>query len=173
MIRTPGQGGQSEAAKATMTALDAVVRSRPLRAVELAHHVPGGTDHIDWMFAADPDATGPLITFRLPCALASIDGRGRAITRLPDHRVRYLDYEGDLGAGRGSVRRVSSGWVTIDASSAGGFDLTAYRRDGAGHGHGEHGGAGGGGAVHHLRLEPDDPPRGWRLFARTIDGSRV
>jgi uncharacterized protein (DUF736 family) len=163
MIRTPGQGGQSEAADETMTALDAVVRARPLRAVELAHHVPGGTDHIDWMFAADPDATGPLITFRLPCPLASIDGAGRSVTRLPDHRVRYLEYEGDLGAGRGSVRRVSRGSATIDAITADAIEITV-RWDTT---------VQSGNAILRVRLEPDDPPRGWRLFARTIDGSRV
>jgi len=38
--------------------------------------------------------------------------------RLPDHRKRYLDYEGKVSGGRGSVRRVDAGT----------FDLLGERR---------------------------------------------
>ncbi len=32
---------------------------------------------------------------------------------LADHRVAYLDYEGELSGGRGSVRRILSGTITV------------------------------------------------------------
>lgn len=32
---------------------------------------------------------------------------------LPDHRIAYLDYEGEISGGRGSVRRVDEGTYTI------------------------------------------------------------
>ncbi len=32
---------------------------------------------------------------------------------LPDHRIAYLDYEGEISGGRGSVRRVDAGTYAI------------------------------------------------------------
>ncbi len=64
--------------------------------------------HLDWMFA-----TGNVLstwstelitdfenTFEVPCV------------KLADHRVVYLDREGDLGGGRGSVRKMLAGEYT-------------------------------------------------------------
>jgi hypothetical protein len=34
--------------------------------------------------------------------------------RLPDHRLIYLDFEGPISGGRGSVRRWDSGTCTLD-----------------------------------------------------------
>jgi len=34
--------------------------------------------------------------------------------RLPDHRRRYLDYEGEISGGRGSVRRIDRGPATVE-----------------------------------------------------------
>lgn len=36
---------------------------------------------------------------------------GHAV-QLPDHRLKYLDYEGEVSNGRGSVKRVNAGSVS-------------------------------------------------------------
>lgn len=65
------------------------------------------------LLLARPDADS-LVTFRVvdPAATALLrDVRPWACTvaRLPDHRVIYLDYEGAISDGRGSVSRLASG----------------------------------------------------------------
>jgi len=43
---------------------------------------------------------------------------GNLLQRLPPHRARYLEYEGDIGGGRGEVRRVAVGavaWESIES----------------------------------------------------------
>lgn len=40
-----------------------------------------------------------------------------AATKLPDHRVAYLDYEGPVSERRGSVTRVAAGTYTVSAWS--------------------------------------------------------
>lgn len=40
------------------------------------------------------------------------------ITRLPDHRLDYLDYEGSVTGGRGSVSRISGGSFEILESTS-------------------------------------------------------
>ncbi len=50
-----------------------------------------------WQLAADPTETANPITAR----------------RIPDHRRLYLDYEGEITGGRGTVRRIDRGHVQI------------------------------------------------------------
>ncbi|QDV42685.1 hypothetical protein Enr13x_25350 [Stieleria neptunia] len=38
--------------------------------------------------------------------------------RLADHRERYLDFEGDIGAGRGSVRQLATGRYEVQRQTA-------------------------------------------------------
>ena len=60
--------------------------------------------HFDLMFERSP--TGPLATWR------SFDWPlqdGTPLQRLPDHRRKYLTYEGLVSNNRGSVRRVAQG----------------------------------------------------------------
>lgn len=64
-------------------------------------HARGGALHFDLMLEHE----GVLLTF-------SFEGFPQAPMEckcLDDHRLRYLDYEGDIGGGRGSVHRVESG----------------------------------------------------------------
>ena len=64
-------------------------------------HTQNGSRHFDLML----ECGGALRTFsfaRFPAANASCE-------RLFDHRMRYLDFEGDIGRGKGAVRRVESG----------------------------------------------------------------
>ena len=54
-------------------------------------------------------------TWRLP----SFPNRGESCSaeRIADHRLAYLDYEGPVSGGRGSVRRVDCGtFVLLEAS---------------------------------------------------------
>ena len=36
---------------------------------------------------------------------------------MPDHRLRYLIFEGDIGGGRGQVRQVGAGMCRIEAAT--------------------------------------------------------
>jgi hypothetical protein len=53
-------------------------------------------------------------------ALAELPATGRAIEaeQLPDHRSAYLDYEGPISGGRGSVHRWDQGHFQIISESA-------------------------------------------------------
>lgn len=76
------------------------------RFVILWHETPAGAArpaHYDLMF----EAVGVLWTWaveRLPRP-----GESVATTRLADHRLDYLDYEGPIAGNRGAVRRVDAG----------------------------------------------------------------
>ncbi len=59
--------------------------------------------HWDLMLEFD----GALLTWRLP-ANVQINEWGVS-ERLPDHRLAYLDYEGPVSKGRGTVRRITGG----------------------------------------------------------------
>ncbi len=132
--------------------------------VLLLHELPDGSAHFDWMFdpveranAAIDDAVPlhtphdrqvqderRLVTFRVDTRLdQSAPQPGIPITieatRLPDHRVRYLTYEGPIDAWdssvcgragadptmgqRGCVRRVAEGVCRIDRLTADGVWL--------------------------------------------------
>lgn len=52
--------------------------------------------------------------------------------RIGDHRLAYLEYEGPVSRGRGSVVRADAGTVTIEKLTAGrcAFELSACRLSG-------------------------------------------
>lgn len=80
--------------------------------VQLLHSLPDGSQHVDWMIAQDRHGRRKLVTFRLDARLDALAGGQRIeATRLADHRPRYLEYEGPLGGGRGTVTRVAAGRV--------------------------------------------------------------
>lgn len=86
---------------------------RMLRTVVLRHSQPDGSSHYDWMLE-HPDRLDErrLRTWRTevrPDRAAAFAGE-----QIGDHRAIYLEYEGDLGGGRGQVARVASGWVCWD-----------------------------------------------------------
>ncbi len=81
------------------------------------HHQLADAGHYDWLLGdpADPDQTGPLVTFR--CAEPPMHWPADAesnLTALPSHRRRYLQYQGPLSRQRGSVRRVAEGKATAE-----------------------------------------------------------
>ncbi|HTW94488.1 MAG TPA: hypothetical protein VMD30_06835 [Tepidisphaeraceae bacterium] len=80
----------------------------PLRYVILRHEGWGET-HFDLMFETSPGS--PLATWRSPTwPPADVN----LLTRLPDHRREYLDYEGPVSNNRGIVHRVEQGHCQID-----------------------------------------------------------
>ena len=69
--------------------------------------------HLDWMFELD----GRLKTFSTEVLNPLEDHQGIAATALPDHRLQYLHYEGDIAGGRGKVTLIASGkFELIDAT---------------------------------------------------------
>lgn len=84
------------------------------RVVVLLHTLPDGSSHFDWMTERD----GVLVTFRLARSPAEPGWTAQPATRLPDHRLAYLTFEGEIAGGRGTVRRVASGGCERWAESA-------------------------------------------------------
>ena len=81
------------------------MRSMSQRFVILRHSGHGPL-HYDWMLE-EGDALATWRTADGPEAL--VVGQAVEATRLPDHRLAYLDYEGPVSGGRGNVERVAAG----------------------------------------------------------------
>ena len=62
---------------------------------------------VHWDFMLERPDGSALRTWALDAPVVS--GRAVAARALDDHRAAYLDYEGDVSGGRGSVRRVDRG----------------------------------------------------------------
>ncbi|QEG01696.1 hypothetical protein Mal15_57740 [Stieleria maiorica] len=89
------------------------------------HQVAAGPVHWDWLFQRSVNQRGgagvwtwatdplPWLAEQLSGSTASAAASGAPVTtpalRLADHRLRYLDFEGDIGKGRGSVRQLMTG----------------------------------------------------------------
>lgn len=71
------------------------------------HHTGLAQPHFDLLLEAAPDQL--LLAFRLMQWPAVAE----RVERLADHRRIYLDYEGPISGGRGSVRRVCTGQCVI------------------------------------------------------------
>jgi len=78
------------------------------------HHRTSGGQHWDLMLE-DEDR---LLTWQLSTAPTQHAEPPIAARRIADHRLAYLDYEGPISGGRGSVRRIDSGKLTIVERSA-------------------------------------------------------
>ena len=86
----------------------------PPRTVRFAvlRHEGIDSPHFDLLIETGPDR--PLATWRCdawPIAATT------TLTRLPDHRRIYLDYEGPVSGGRGTVRRVAGGQCMLRIES--------------------------------------------------------
>ena len=68
------------------------------------HHTGFDEDHYDLMLELEPGSK--LSTWRMPHWPPQA---GDQFTAIAEHRRDYLDYEGAVSGGRGSVRRVASG----------------------------------------------------------------
>jgi hypothetical protein len=76
----------------------------------LQHDSPSGTH---WDFLLDMD--GSLRTWALP-SMPEVN-KEIACRPLPDHRMVYLEYEGPISDGRGSVTRWDAGTFVIERES--------------------------------------------------------
>ena len=97
---------------------DAMLGSKMKRFVVLQHDVGPRFErtsetHLDWMFATG-EALSTWSTELVPQFKGSFD---TPCLKLADHRLVYLDREGDLGGDRGRVRRVLAGEFTQVASA--------------------------------------------------------
>jgi hypothetical protein len=73
-------------------------------------------DHFDWLWQVDADSLWTWSTAIVDFATASKTDFAVDALAMPDHRLRYLDYEGDLSDDRGRVNRVAGG--TFQCASA-------------------------------------------------------
>ncbi len=81
--------------------------------VLLLHELAGGSSHVDWLIAQDSRGSRPLVSFRAGARIDALEPGGSIeAERLADHRPVYLEYEGPISGGRGSVRRLERGRVT-------------------------------------------------------------
>ncbi|USN97883.1 MAG: hypothetical protein H6810_06710 [Phycisphaeraceae bacterium] len=77
------------------------------RSVLLEHATSDGGMHLDWLIERPgTDAEHRLITFR--CEHDPTDCAEWMGERLADHRAVYLDFEGPISGGRGTVHRIWS-----------------------------------------------------------------
>jgi hypothetical protein len=91
--------------------------SRPLRFVVLRHAVGSeskgpslqhGAIHLDWMFEVGQS----LLTWStVDVADVSLEAELEA-TKLPEHRIAYLEKQGDVGGDRGTVLRIAEGQLS-------------------------------------------------------------
>lgn len=91
--------------------------------VLLEHNSPEGV-HWDFMVEAEPGSR--LLTWRL--AAIPVFGIEVPVLRIGDHRRLYLEYEGDIGGGRGWVRRIDGGESVILGCTAQRCDLRLHGR---------------------------------------------
>jgi hypothetical protein len=81
----------------------------------ILRHSGHGPLHYDWMFEAG-DALATWQTAEGPDEL--FIGKPVGATKLPDHRLAYLDYEGPVSGDRGSVERIAEGTCVFIERSA-------------------------------------------------------
>lgn len=73
-------------------------------------HRDYGPLHYDFMIAAGT----PMPTWQfLESPLVAMTGRQLDARRIQDHRTHYLDYEGPVSKGRGSVRKLEEGTCRV------------------------------------------------------------
>jgi len=82
-----------------------------LRQVLLLHEPPSEPPHFDWMLELPVPREYRLITFRTRRRVDGLLCADLDLPRLPDHRARYLDFQGLIDDARGSVRRIATGQV--------------------------------------------------------------
>jgi len=98
----------------------------------LRHTLADGTFHYDWMIQTAP--ASDLLTFRCGVRIDEAATDSFEAERLPDHRQRYLAYEGPLSGGRGEVERVASGRASVTPLAGGAMRIRSAWRGGGGGG---------------------------------------
>ena len=82
------------------------------QAVILKHTLPDGSSHFDWMID-QPELVieNRLLTWRCQDRPDQPRLDQLVAIQLPNHRAKYLDYQGEISRSRGSVIRVAQGIV--------------------------------------------------------------
>lgn len=108
---------------------ESVLSSDMTRFVLLRHELPDGSWHFDWLL----DPGGPrqhpderrLLAFRTRQRPEVAGAEGFGAQQLPDHRLLYLDFEGELpGATRGKVQRLMQGDCDLRRPAPGRLEVT-------------------------------------------------
>ncbi|MAY75045.1 MAG: hypothetical protein CMJ31_10085 [Phycisphaerae bacterium] len=74
--------------------------------VLLRHILPDGGWHLDWLIERpDTSTEHRLLSFRTEVDPIEAEGPFEA-TAMPDHRAAYLEFEGEVSGGRGTVTRI-------------------------------------------------------------------
>jgi hypothetical protein len=82
--------------------------------VLLEHDAPDGRH---WDFMIQMPGAAKLTSWRLAANPLTAGERPIAVEPIGDHRREYLDYQGEISGGRGSVRRVDRGECRIVETS--------------------------------------------------------
>ncbi len=98
----------------------------------LLRHVTREGEHYDWMLS-DPQVSGDegeLLTFRVELPSEKWGKTGYfEMTKLANHRRAYLEYEGEISGGRGTVHRIDNGWyIAREWGENGGFIELSMRK---------------------------------------------
>ncbi len=91
----------------------------PVLRYAVLHHTGVPSPHFDVLVEPRPGAD--LATWRSPDWPVEAP---TPVERIKDHRRIYLDYEGALGGGRGTVERVAGGTCHVDVGAAGVWTVT-------------------------------------------------
>lgn len=75
----------------------------------ILHHVAPAGEHWDLML----EHQGVLLTWRLPVQPDGPLKLPLPATRIGDHRIAYLDYEGPVSGNRGTVRQIDWGGLRL------------------------------------------------------------
>lgn len=100
------------------TSLDRQDRDR--RRFVVLRHEQNGRHHFDLMIDAGPT----LATWKMSEAPETTQDAPQECRRLPDHRLRYLDYEGPISKNRGEVTRHDKGHCIVHTCSAACWNVT-------------------------------------------------
>lgn len=99
----------------------------PCPTVMLRHDLPGdgGSWHVDWMLAREPEAISTLLSFRLRRPLHELlEGEAVHAEHIHDHRPAYLSYEGPISGNRGTVTQIAAGeLITVRTGDSGTVEL--------------------------------------------------
>lgn len=101
------------------------------RTLVFLRHTPTGADpHVDLLLAPLCDHAEPpgpeercLLTWRLEGQPPLDAGASFTGVRLADHRFLYLDFQGDMTHGRGTIERLASGRAALRGEPHDGVDL--------------------------------------------------
>jgi len=80
--------------------------------VLLLHRLVDGSWHYDWLLERE-SAGARVVTFRVGERIDERRAGGFEAERIGDHRRMYLDYEGEVSRGRGTVERVARGTCEV------------------------------------------------------------